>query len=81
MTEIAAREGMKVSSVAKLLPLAFLAPDVVEAILVGHQAPTAVAHHLIRSDLPMLWQEQRGALLSWANNEASCGPEAHIGQS
>jgi site-specific DNA recombinase len=64
ITEIAAREGMKVSSVAKLMHLAFLAPDIVEAILGGTQSVTAVAHHLIRSDLPVLWKDQRAHLLA-----------------
>jgi site-specific DNA recombinase len=63
MTELAAREGVKVSSVAKLLPLAFLAPDIVEAILDGTQSATAVAHHLIRSNLPVLWKDQRATIL------------------
>jgi hypothetical protein len=64
MTELAAREGMKVSSVAKLLPFAFLAPDIVEAILTGAQSATIVAHHLIRSDLPVLWKQQRAEILA-----------------
>ncbi len=64
MTELAAREGMKVSSVARLLPLAFLAPDIVEAILVGDQSATIVARHLIRSDLPVLWKQQRTEILA-----------------
>jgi site-specific DNA recombinase len=64
ITEIAAREGMKVSSVAKLLHLAFLAPDIVEAILDGTQSVTAIAHHLIRSNLPVLWNDQRATLLA-----------------
>jgi hypothetical protein len=64
MTELATREGMKVSSVAKLLHLAFLAPDIVESILAGTQAPTVVARHLIRADLPIHWQQQRAKILA-----------------
>jgi hypothetical protein len=64
MTELAAREGMKVSSVAKLLPLAFLAPDIVEAILAGDQSAMIVARRLIRSDLPVLWKQQRAEILA-----------------
>ena len=64
MSELAAREGMKVSSVAKLLPLVFLAPDIVEANLAGDQSATLVAHHLIRSDLPVLWKQQRAEILA-----------------
>ena len=64
MTELAAREGMKVSSVAKLLPLALLAPDIVEAILAGDQSASIVARHLIRSNLPVLWKQQRIEILA-----------------
>jgi site-specific DNA recombinase len=64
MSELAAREGMKVSSVAKLLPLAFMAPDIVEAILAGNQSATVVARRLIRSDLPLLWKRQRAEILA-----------------
>jgi hypothetical protein len=55
---------MKVSSVAKLLPLAFLAPDIVEAILTGAQSAMIVTHRLIRSDLPVLWTRQRAEILA-----------------
>lgn len=64
ITEIASREGMKVSSVAKLLHLAFLAPDIIEAIVSGSQCVTAVAYHLIRSHLPVLWKDQRTSLIA-----------------
>jgi site-specific DNA recombinase len=64
MTELGARERMKVSSVAKLLPLAFLAPDIVEAFLAGDQSATLVAHRLIRSNLPVLWNQQRAEILA-----------------
>jgi hypothetical protein len=64
MTELAAREGMKVSSAAKFLLLAFLAPDIVEAILAGNQSATIVTHRLIRSDLPVLWTQQRAEILA-----------------
>jgi len=64
MTELAAREGMEVSSVARLLPLAFLAPDIIEAILAGSQSATIVARRLIRSDLPLIWKQQRAEILA-----------------
>ena len=64
MTQLAKREGMKVSSVAKLFPLAFIAPDIVEAILAGAQSATIGAHRLIRSDLPVLWTHQRAEILA-----------------
>jgi site-specific DNA recombinase len=64
MTALAEREGMKVSSVAKQLPLAFLAPDIVEAILAGAQSATIVSRRLIRSDLPLIWKHQRAEILA-----------------
>jgi hypothetical protein len=55
---------MEVSSVARLLPLACLAPDIVEAILVGDQSATIVTRQLIRSDLPVVWKQQRAEILA-----------------
>jgi len=41
------------------LPLALLAPDIVEAIASGRQPPELTAHRLIRSvDLPTAWAAQ-----------------------
>ncbi len=49
--------------VTRALPLAFLAPDIVAAILEGHQPVHLTARKLERSDaLPIRWDDQRAAL-------------------
>jgi SAM-dependent methyltransferase len=46
--------------VLSLLPLAFLAPEIVEAIAAGRQPPGLTAHCLIRTvDLPIAWTAQK----------------------
>jgi hypothetical protein len=45
------------------LPLAFLAPDIVEAILEGRQPIELTAARMMRiRDLPLSWAEQRQRL-------------------
>jgi hypothetical protein len=44
---------------AKLLPLAYLAPDLVEMILAGRQPPRLTLTALIAQPLPHSWPEQR----------------------
>ncbi|WP_246337306.1 hypothetical protein [Azospirillum oleiclasticum] len=57
------REGVSDRYVGHLLPLAFLAPDIVEAIVAGRQPPGLTAESLIkRTDLPLDWDRQREAL-------------------
>ena len=44
-------------------PLAFLAPDIVEAIAAGRHPPELTAHRLIRTvDLPIAWAAQKQLL-------------------
>ena len=47
--------------ISKLMPLAFLAPDVIEAILDGTQNPEMLLSNSAIS-LPMEWQNQRQIL-------------------
>src|SRR5258707_143366 len=69
-SDVAARERMTVSSVSRLLPLAFLAPQVVEAILVGEQSPQISAQALIRrEDVSSDWEDQCAALVRWPLND------------
>ena len=57
--EIARREGVDEGDVSRFLPLAFLAPDVVEAILAGRHPPDLTAKRLKRLPvLPHDWNEQ-----------------------
>ena len=65
LAHIARAEGVSDRYVSHLMPLAFLAPDIVEAILAGAQPVDLTAETLIRrTDLPLDWAEQR-ALLSF----------------
>jgi hypothetical protein len=59
----AALEGIDKSYVSRLLPLAFLSPDIVQAIVRGSQPAHMTAKALIqRIDLPLDWLAQRQTL-------------------
>jgi DNA invertase Pin-like site-specific DNA recombinase len=59
LTEIAAACRTELSEVSRILPLAFLAPSIVDAIMTGCQSPSLTAQRLLRlSELPMLWRDQ-----------------------
>jgi DNA invertase Pin-like site-specific DNA recombinase len=63
--ELAAREGMSGSYATRLVRLAFLAPDLLEAILDGRQPEGLSATRLLqecRRGLPPDWREQRTLL-------------------
>ena len=61
--EIARQEDIDEGDVSRFLPLAFLAPDIVEAIFAGNQPPEMTAEKLKRLRfLPHGWQEQRASL-------------------
>ena len=58
--EIAAREGIRARYVRRILPLAFLAPDIVEAIATGRQPVDLTAHRLTQFEAPSAdWTVQR----------------------
>jgi site-specific DNA recombinase len=60
---LAAREGIHDRYVSSLLPLAFLSPEIVEAIVRGTQPKDLTAKKLIgRIHLPLEWQSQKQAL-------------------
>ena len=61
MTEIAKAESVHRSYVGQVLPLAFLAPDVVEAIIDGRQPHDLKVEQLLKS-LPVDWPLQRQVL-------------------
>ena len=51
------------SYVSRVLRLAFLAPDIVEAILGGrHPVELTAERVLVHEDLPLNWREQRHRL-------------------
>jgi DNA invertase Pin-like site-specific DNA recombinase len=61
--ELARREHIDGRSMRRLIPLAFLAPTVVEAIATGRQPVEASVKALTRRiDLPLLWNAQERAL-------------------
>ena len=63
VAELAAAEGISDRYMSRLLPLAFLAPDIVEGIALGRHPVDLTAHRLIRSlDLPLAWPAQRQLL-------------------
>ena len=63
VAEIAERERVGSRYVRRLLRLAFLAPDIVEAIAAGDQPPELTAEALAeRIDLPLLWTAQAKAV-------------------
>jgi hypothetical protein len=63
LAAIAAREGLSVRYVGRLIRLAFLAPDIVESIVEGRQPTTLTAEALTRRiELPLSWCSQRTAL-------------------
>ena len=61
MTEIAEAEKISKSYVSRILRLALLAPDIVEAILGGWADQRVILEKLERP-LPMGWEEQRRAV-------------------
>jgi site-specific DNA recombinase len=63
LLDIAERESVSKSYVSDTIKLAFLAPEIVDAIVAGYQPADLVADHLLKaSDLPIDWQAQKAAL-------------------
>ena len=57
--DLAKLTGNSERYVRNVRDLAFLAPDITDAILRGEQPPLLTLAHLIRTDLPLSWREQR----------------------
>ena len=59
INDLAARENIPACEISRQLPLAFLAPSIVRAILAGHQPADVTAKTLLRlRDLPLDWKQQ-----------------------
>ncbi|MGO9214343.1 MAG: hypothetical protein ACLP9S_10665 [Syntrophales bacterium] len=59
MAEIASREDVDRSYVSRVVNLAFLAPDIIETIIEGHQPADLNVEKLTkRTDLPLEWARQ-----------------------
>ncbi len=56
---LAKTEGGSAKRIRQTIKLAFLAPDIVQDILNGHQSETLTTDWLVRTNLPMDWDEQR----------------------
>ena len=60
---LAKREGVSPSYFTRLVRLSYLAPDITQAILDGHQPRDLTADKLLaHSRLPLAWHDQRTAL-------------------
>ena len=59
MREIANRENLCQRRIARLIDLAFLAPDIVQAIVDGRQPATLTSDDIIKSPHKTSWADQR----------------------
>jgi hypothetical protein len=59
---MAAPGGRCIHYTKKLLPLAYLAPDLVEMILEGRQPPALTLSALTADPLPLQWEAQRALI-------------------
>ena len=64
LQELAERDGITRRYVRRLVDLAFLSPELVEAILHGRQPVELTATRLTELDLPLDWTDQRSLLAS-----------------
>ncbi len=62
--EIARAEGINDSYVSRILRLTLLAPDIVEAVLDGRQAPELTLARLMKR-FPVEWERQRERIQDW----------------
>src|SRR5438132_8254588 len=62
LRELAERDGITRRYVRRLIDLAFLSPNLVEAILQGRQPVELTATRLTELDLPLDWTDQRRLL-------------------
>jgi hypothetical protein len=63
ISNLAAGAGVNASYFTRVLRIAYLAPDVIEAIIEGRQPPELTANKLVRlKNLPIDWAGQRQAL-------------------
>jgi DNA invertase Pin-like site-specific DNA recombinase len=62
LKELAGSTSSADSYVRRLARLAFLAPDIQQTIVEGHQPSTMSLEHLMRVDLPLSWERQRRML-------------------
>jgi hypothetical protein len=73
VSDIGGAESISKSYVSRILRLALLAPDIVEAILSGNAVQSAMLESLERP-LPASWEEQRQKISSASDNLSSPRP-------
>ena len=64
LQELAKRDGISRRYIRRLIGLAFLSPELIEAILQGRQPVALTATRLTELDLPLDWSEQHKLLAS-----------------
>src|SRR5690348_852313 len=79
ISEIALKEKIDRSYVGSILRLTLLAPDIVEAILDGRQAPSLGLPTLLKP-FPLEWDQQRQACAVQEPETAGRSLEANVGQ-
>ncbi len=62
LQELAKRDGISRRYIRRLIGLAFLSPELIEAILQGRQPVALTATQLTELDLPLDWTEQHKLL-------------------
>ncbi len=62
INDLASQVRRHPSDITRTIPLAFLAPDIVEAILQGRQPFGLTVERLMRCRLPVCWEQQRRLL-------------------
>lgn len=60
--EISRSEKIDASEISRIIRLAFLAPDIIEAVLAGHQPVELTPRCLMRGEIPHEWHRQRRLL-------------------
>ncbi len=63
---VAKSEGVTERHIRQMLPLAFLAPDLSQAIIEGRQPPALTLAGLLRAQVPIGWREQRALFAKFA---------------
>jgi len=62
IAEIAASSGRCRKRMARLFRISWIAPEIVEAILAGHQPQALTTRSLLTADLPLDWSDQKATL-------------------
>ena len=62
--DVAERCDVHPADISRILPLAFLAPSITDAIMTGRQPADLSARQLSRIELPMLWSDQVTSVLA-----------------